>query len=150
MARTYVVTGAASGIGATTAHDLRERGERVIARDLRNADVDADLATAERRAVAVSSIVSMNPVEPRIVEACARMDAPGFIDTPVAAYILSDSQSRAAMAGMVPMRVAFPGRSEQMAAMLAWRVSAENSPMMEQVLLVDGGFECLARGERSW
>ena len=30
MTRTYVVTGSASGIGATTAAMLRERGERVI------------------------------------------------------------------------------------------------------------------------
>lgn len=47
MDRTYVVTGAASGIGAATARYCRGRGGRVIACDLQDADVVADLATAE-------------------------------------------------------------------------------------------------------
>lgn len=49
MNRTHVVTGAASGIGAATARLLRQRGARVIACDLRNADVIADLATEQGR-----------------------------------------------------------------------------------------------------
>ena len=76
--------------------------------------------------------------------------APGFIDTPAAAYILSDPNSRAAMAQMVPMRAAFPGRPEQMAAILAWCVGPENSLMTGQILFVDGGAEALLRGENSW
>jgi NAD(P)-dependent dehydrogenase (short-subunit alcohol dehydrogenase family) len=258
MARTYAITGAASGIGAATAYYLRERGERVIVCDLRDADVIADLATDEGRAalvdgvkrvaggridaivanagggapesmlalnffgavatleglrpllegspapraVAVSSIASMSPVDPRIAEACLKMDepaaiaagrdavvagkgpldlygnakyalncwcrrsavksdwagagiplnvvAPGFIDTPAAAYILSDPQRKAAAGQMVPMRGVYPARPEQMAAMLAWCVSPENSLMTGQILFVDGGAECLVRGERSW
>ncbi len=50
MTRTYVVTGSASGIGATTARLLAERGERVIGIDLRNADIEADLSVPEGRA----------------------------------------------------------------------------------------------------
>jgi NAD(P)-dependent dehydrogenase (short-subunit alcohol dehydrogenase family) len=270
MDRTYVVTGAASGIGAATTSYLRERGGRVIACDLRNADVIADLSTSEGRAelvegvtrlsggridaivanagggppqtslslnffgavatleglrpllatspapraVAVSSIASFSPVDSRLVEACLSMDehaaiaagyefaarngpldamkadqvaklatelysnakhalnswcrrvavkpdwagagiplnvvAPGFIDTPAAAYILSDPGSRAAMGQMVPLRGAYPGRPEQMAAILAWCVSPENGLMTGQILSVDGGFECLTRGENSW
>lgn len=49
MTRTYVVTGAASGIGAATAALLTERGFRVIGVDLRNADVEADLSTPDGR-----------------------------------------------------------------------------------------------------
>jgi NAD(P)-dependent dehydrogenase (short-subunit alcohol dehydrogenase family) len=257
MDRTYVVTGAASGIGAATTSYLRERGGRVIACDLRNADVIADLATREGRAalvdgvgrlsggqidgivanagggpaetmlslnffgavatleglrpllerspapraVAVSSIASMGPAD-ALVEACLSMDepaataagrdalvagkgpldlygsakhalncwcrrvavkphwagagiplnvvAPGFIDTPAAAYILSDPDRSAAIGRMVPMRGAYPGRPEQMAAILAWCGSPENSLMTGQILSVDGGYECLARGEKSW
>ena len=258
MDRTYVVTGAASGIGAATARYLRERGGRVIACDLHNADVIADLTTIEGRAelvdgvtrlsggkidaivanagggpaetmlslnffgavatleglrpllktspapraVMVSSIASLSQPIRRIVEACLNMDepaataaakdaiaagkgpldlygnakialnswcrrvagkpewagagiplnviAPGFIDTPAAAYILSDPERSAAAGKMVPMRGAYPGRPEQMAAMLAWCVSPENSLMTGQILFVDGGCECLLRGERSW
>jgi NAD(P)-dependent dehydrogenase (short-subunit alcohol dehydrogenase family) len=76
--------------------------------------------------------------------------APGFIDTPAAAYILSDPERRATAGRMVPMRGAFPGRPEQMAAILAWCVSAENSLMTGQILFVDGGAEALLRGESSW
>jgi len=45
MARTSVVTGAASGIGKATAELLKSRGERVIGVDLHDADVIADLST---------------------------------------------------------------------------------------------------------
>jgi NAD(P)-dependent dehydrogenase (short-subunit alcohol dehydrogenase family) len=258
MDRTYVVTGAASGIGAATAHYLRGRGGRVIGCDLHDADVIADLATIEGRAklvdgvirlsrgridaivanagggppetmlalnffgavatleglrpmleaspapraVMVSSIASLGPNDPGLVEACLSMDepaaialardaivagkglldlygsakhalncwcrrvavkpewaganiplnvvAPGFIDTPAAAYILSDPERRATAGRMVPMRGAYPGRPEQMAALLAWCVSPENSLTTGQILFADGGFECVARGERSW
>ncbi|MFF4988552.1 SDR family oxidoreductase [Streptosporangium saharense] len=47
--RTYVVTGAASGIGAATADLLAAGGDRVIRCDLRDADVLADLGTREGR-----------------------------------------------------------------------------------------------------
>jgi NAD(P)-dependent dehydrogenase (short-subunit alcohol dehydrogenase family) len=270
MARTYVVTGAASGIGAATKTYLRERGARVISCDLRDADVIADLTTAQGRkalvdgvtrlsggaidaivanagggppqtsiqlnffgavatldglrsllvksdaprAIAVSSIASFSPVDPALVEACLSMDenkaiaaarehatktapidsmtseqatkvgldlyanakhalnrwcrrvavsrewagagiilnvvGPGFIDTPAAAYILSDPQRSAAMASMVPLRGVYPARPEQMAAALAWFVSPENSLMTGQVFFADGGVECSMRGERSW
>jgi NAD(P)-dependent dehydrogenase (short-subunit alcohol dehydrogenase family) len=270
MDRTYVVTGAASGIGAATAAYLRERGGRVIGCDLRNADVVADLTTGEGRkalvdgvarlsggkidgivanagggppqtslqldffgavatleglrpllasspaprAVAISSIASFSPTDPRLVEACLTLDesraiaaamefatkiapidkmtpaqglqvglalyanakyslncwcrraaaspqwagagitlnvlGPGFIDTPAAAYILNDPERSAAMKQMVPMRGAYPGRPEQMAAAIAWFVGPENSLITGQVLFVDGGVECSQRGEKSW
>ena len=270
MDRTYVVTGAASGIGAATTRYLRERGGRVIACDLHDADVVANLTTPEGRAelvdgvtrlsggridgivanagggpaetslqlnffgavatleglrpllessdapraVAVSSIASFSPMDSRLVEACLSMDepaavaaawefaarngpvdvmsgayatklagdlyanakhalnrwcrrvaikpdwagariplnavAPGFIDTPAAAYILSNPERSEAMRQMVPMRGAYPARPEEMAAILAWCVSAENSLMTGQILFVDGGAEPLLRGEKSW
>jgi NAD(P)-dependent dehydrogenase (short-subunit alcohol dehydrogenase family) len=47
--RTYVVTGAASGIGAATADLLAAGGDQVIRCDLHDADVLADLGTREGR-----------------------------------------------------------------------------------------------------
>lgn len=258
MQRIAVVTGAASGIGAATAHLLRKQGCRVITSDLHDADVIADLATVAGRAalvedvtrlsdgridgivanagggppetmlslnffgavatleglrpllsnsptpraLAVSSISSLGPTDPELVDVCRRADeraanvaatdaiaagksplalygsakhalnswcrrhasqpqwagagialnvvAPGIIDTPAAADILANPDIRAELGRMVPMHGAYPGRPEQIAAIIAWCVSAENSLMTGQILFADGGFECRARGEGSW
>lgn len=51
--RTYVVTGAASGIGAAATELIRERGHKVIGVDLRDTDVATDLSTQEGRKSAI-------------------------------------------------------------------------------------------------
>jgi len=56
MARTFVVTGAASGIGKTTAELLQSRGETVIGVDLRGTDINVDLTTAEGRTALVEQV----------------------------------------------------------------------------------------------
>lgn len=53
--RTYVVTGAGSGIGEATAGILRDRGHRVVGIDLRKAEISADLGTREGRETAVGA-----------------------------------------------------------------------------------------------
>ncbi len=54
--RTYLVTGAASGLGAAVAGRLRARGDRVVTVDLRDADVNADLGTPAGRAEALAAV----------------------------------------------------------------------------------------------
>ncbi|MDP3894063.1 MAG: reductase, partial [Nocardioides sp.] len=61
-ARTYVVSGAASGIGAATASHLRDGGHRVITVDLHDADVCADLSSAAGRAEAVAGVQDLTRV----------------------------------------------------------------------------------------
>lgn len=56
--RTYVVTGAASGIGQATKALLEERGHRVIGVDLHDADIVADIATLEGRAGLVDAVTA--------------------------------------------------------------------------------------------
>ena len=46
MTRTYVITGAASGIGAATYQILKEAGNKVIGVDIHDSDIDADLSTS--------------------------------------------------------------------------------------------------------
>jgi NAD(P)-dependent dehydrogenase (short-subunit alcohol dehydrogenase family) len=60
MTRTYVVTGAASGIGKSTTELLLERGHRVIGVDLHDADVTVDLATAEGRAALLEEVTRLS------------------------------------------------------------------------------------------
>jgi NAD(P)-dependent dehydrogenase (short-subunit alcohol dehydrogenase family) len=56
MTRTYVVTGAASGIGLATATLLEAQGHRVLGVDLRGATIEADLSTASGRAAMVEAV----------------------------------------------------------------------------------------------
>jgi len=60
MNRVVVVTGAASGIGAATVSYLRERRVHVISSDLRDADVIANLATPEGRAVFLEGVARLS------------------------------------------------------------------------------------------
>lgn len=76
MTRTYVITGSASGIGATTAQILRERGERVIGVDLKNADVEADLSTSQGRTDAAAKAIELAGGVIDAVIACAGISAP--------------------------------------------------------------------------
>ena len=56
--RTVVVTGSASGMGAATAARLRADGQQVIGVELHDADVVADLSTAEGRAAAIDGVTA--------------------------------------------------------------------------------------------
>jgi NAD(P)-dependent dehydrogenase (short-subunit alcohol dehydrogenase family) len=69
--RTYVISGAASGIGAATADRLRNDGHRVIGVDLRGCEVEADLSTAAGREDAVRRVRELAPEGVHGVVPCA-------------------------------------------------------------------------------
>jgi len=56
---TYVVTGAASGIGAATTRFLTDRGHRVVGVDRAGADVNRDLSTSTGRREAVQEVLAL-------------------------------------------------------------------------------------------
>lgn len=56
MARTYVVTGAASGIGRATVNALGRLGHRTVTVDRGGADIDADLATTAGREQMIEAV----------------------------------------------------------------------------------------------
>ncbi|MET0902091.1 MAG: SDR family oxidoreductase [Acidimicrobiales bacterium] len=58
MARTYVVTGSASGIGRATCERLERDGHRVIDVDLHDASITVDLATPSGRAGLVEQVTT--------------------------------------------------------------------------------------------
>ncbi|MDD3799104.1 MAG: SDR family oxidoreductase [Novosphingobium sp.] len=61
MARTILITGAASGIGRATAALCEAAGDRVIGADIRDAEIEADLGTAEGRAKLVAEAERLAP-----------------------------------------------------------------------------------------
>ena len=76
MTRTYVVTGAASGIGSATYQLLKERGEKVIGVDIHNSDVNADLSTVSGRKAAVHQVLDLANSSIDAVVACAGLATP--------------------------------------------------------------------------
>jgi NAD(P)-dependent dehydrogenase (short-subunit alcohol dehydrogenase family) len=83
MIRTYVVTGAASGIGLATADRLRAEGHRVITVDRRDTDVIVDLATSSGRARLVEEVTAIGGGAIDGVVACAGTVGQGATDVKV-------------------------------------------------------------------
>lgn len=83
MTRTYVVTGAASGIGLATSALLVERGHRVIGVDLHDTDVNVDLSTAEGREQLVARVAELSDGRIDAVIANAGLVAPKAITVAV-------------------------------------------------------------------
>lgn len=76
MTRTFVVTGAASGIGAATAELLRSHGHTVIGVDLAGVEVSGDLSTPEGRVAAAEAAIDQSGGSIDAVIACAGIAAP--------------------------------------------------------------------------
>lgn len=68
---TYVVSGAASGIGASIRTLLQSRGHRVIGIDLHNTEVIADLSGTEGRRSAIEAVTALAPEGIHGVVPCA-------------------------------------------------------------------------------
>ena len=58
---TYAMTGGASGIGAAIKQQLLDAGHQLLVVDIANADIDADLSTAEGRTGATEAILAAAP-----------------------------------------------------------------------------------------
>ncbi|GAA4839052.1 SDR family oxidoreductase [Luteimicrobium xylanilyticum] len=74
--RTYVVTGAASGIGKATAELLRSQGQTVIGVDLHDTDITVDLTTDEGRTTMIDRVTELSGGVVDGVLAVAGLSAP--------------------------------------------------------------------------
>lgn len=75
--RTYVITGAGSGIGLATRQLLEAQGHQVIGTDIRNAEVIADLGTPEGRVALVEQVTTKSGGSIDSVLAVAGVDIAG-------------------------------------------------------------------------
>ncbi|HEY0540243.1 MAG TPA: SDR family oxidoreductase [Actinoallomurus sp.] len=145
MGRQVVVTGAASGIGASVSRLLRGRGDEVIGVDLHDVEVVADLSAPEGRRAAVAAVLRRTDGVVDAVVACAGTAAPteaaitvnyfGVVDLldalrpalaradrPRAAVISSIASTQPTDAGVL---AACAERDEKRAVALAGKVSAD-------------------------
>ncbi|MCZ0982534.1 SDR family oxidoreductase [Streptomyces diastatochromogenes] len=257
MSRTCLVTGAASGIGEATTALLRARGHTVIAADLTDGDIRADLSTPEGRAalvartreltggrldavVSCAGVARFDPLTIRVNHfgAVATLDglrplsrpaptrgpwssapstpstrrtprswtprspgtrrrrwpppgrpstvaraprlllvegvglplgpprrphrrvggagvplnavAPGVVVTPLTRPMLDDPEMRGLVDKSVPMPLHGHARPEQIAPLIAWLASPENTVVTGQVVFADGGADAVLRGDRTW
>jgi NAD(P)-dependent dehydrogenase (short-subunit alcohol dehydrogenase family) len=134
MARIAVVTGAASGIGKATKSLLEARGDRVIGVDIRNADIEADLSTADGRRAMVGGVRSCTAAGIDAVYAVAGLSQPSPRTAAVNYFgmvatldglrpLLSGSHAPRAVAVSSAAAI-FPVDEELLAAMLAGEEAA--------------------------
>ncbi|WP_152189042.1 SDR family oxidoreductase [Georgenia satyanarayanai] len=86
MARTYVITGAGSGIGAAAARLLREAGATVVGVDLRGSDITADLSTPTGREEAVAAVLETTGGTVDAIIASAGVSLPSALTVSVNYY----------------------------------------------------------------
>ena len=81
MSRTYLITGAASGIGRRTRELLESQGSRVIGIDLRDAEVIADLSRSNERSAAVQTAAELadGSVDALIANAGSALPTPATV-----------------------------------------------------------------------
>jgi NAD(P)-dependent dehydrogenase (short-subunit alcohol dehydrogenase family) len=148
MSRTYVVTGAASGIGKATRELLLERGETVIGVDIRDADVTVDLSTPEGRAELVERVSELSGGTIDAVLAIAGLATPSAKTAAVNFFgtvatldglrpLLVGSSAPRAVA-VSSMASLFPPDDELLAALLAGN---ESDAIARATVLENGGPE---------
>lgn len=85
MSRTYVITGARTGVGAASAALLRSAGHQVIGVSRAGSDVEADLSTAEGRLQGAREALRLADGRVDAVIACAATSSP-VADVPGVGY----------------------------------------------------------------
>lgn len=130
MARTALITGAASGIGEATAATLAARGYTVIGADLHDADIVADLTTTEGRHTLVEEATRLSGGKLDAVLAVAGLALPipktvsvnyfGMVSTLADLWHLLTESDAPRAVGVASMASIMPVDDELVAALTAW------------------------------
>jgi NAD(P)-dependent dehydrogenase (short-subunit alcohol dehydrogenase family) len=125
--KTFVVSGAASGIGAATTGLLRDGSDRVITVDIRDADVVADLSTPQGRADAVAGVHQLTDIVHGLVP-CAGIAGSTGVDSALVVSV-NFFGAVALVRGLQPQLAAAGGASvvllasNSITAVPGWRTS---------------------------
>jgi NAD(P)-dependent dehydrogenase (short-subunit alcohol dehydrogenase family) len=76
--------------------------------------------------------------------------APGVVITPMTQAIVDDPNARLVMDQAVPMPYGGHSRPEDLAPLLAFLTSPENTHITGQIVYVDGGTDAVFRGDAVW
>jgi NAD(P)-dependent dehydrogenase (short-subunit alcohol dehydrogenase family) len=75
---------------------------------------------------------------------------PGLIQTPMTQGMIDDPVTMEGLRSMLPAPIGRYGQPEEVAQLIAFLVSPENSLMVGQVIYIDSGSEAVNRGELGW
>ncbi|MGW8763587.1 SDR family oxidoreductase [Streptomyces sp. NPDC055815] len=76
--------------------------------------------------------------------------APGVVVTPLTRPLLDDPEMRGLVERSVPMPLHGHARPEQIAPLIAWLASPENTLVTGQTVFADGGADAVLRGDSTW
>lgn len=137
-------------VNAMLAND--EEGAKAIAQDLIDQGSDkAGLIYASTKR-AISRWVRRECIKPEWAGAGIALNAvgPGIVETPMVAGMIATAESRAAIDALIPMPLNHYLKARQVAYLLTWLTSEENTHTTGQTIYIDGGSDASIRGENIW
>jgi NAD(P)-dependent dehydrogenase (short-subunit alcohol dehydrogenase family) len=73
-----------------------------------------------------------------------------MVRTPMIADMIATAEARAAIDTQVPMPLNYYLEPEQVAPLLIWLTSVENTHVTGQTIYIDGGSDAALRGDNVW
>ncbi len=75
---------------------------------------------------------------------------PGIVETPMVAEMIATAEGRSAIDVSVPMPLNYYLKPMQVAYLLTWLTSVENTHTTGQTIYIDGGSDAVLRGDNVW
>ncbi len=101
---------------------------------------------------AISRWVRRESPKPEWAGACIPLNAigPGIVRTPMVADMIATAEARAGLDQAVPMPCNYYLEPENVAYLLIWLTSVENTHVTGQTIYIDGGSDVVLRGDNVW
>jgi NAD(P)-dependent dehydrogenase (short-subunit alcohol dehydrogenase family) len=125
------------------------RGDEQVALDIARGKGSASYSSSK---AALARWVRRTAIRPEWAGAGILLNAvaPGLIETPMTRRMIDDAAVMADLQRIIPMQIGRYGQPEEVAQLLRFLGSPENSYMVGQVIFIDGGGEATNRGDKIW